>query len=268
MIPPASRSVQQSTVKRQSEGRGERVVAEETPIAFTYGQASYAVMMATPADLEDFAVGFTLTEGIIRTPSQITELDVIAHPRGIELRMTLNSERDVDLSNRRRRLAGPVGCGLCGIESLEAAIAPVAHVASRLTIGRAAIFRALKSLAAEQALNQATHAVHGAGFWSPQENGFLAFREDVGRHNALDKLCGALARAGRPGGDGVVCLTSRVSIEMVQKTAALGAPILVAISAPTALAIHTAQEAGITLVGVARDDSFEIFTHPARITAS
>lgn len=260
-----SRAAPRLAVGRTTSSDGTRVVAEEAPIAFTYGRQTYAVMMATPADLEDFSVGFSLTEGVIAAPDEISELEIVEHPKGVELRMTLCDDRDVALMNRRRKLAGPVGCGLCGVESLEAAITPVRRVESAARIGRDAIFTALGRIGAHQRLNIETRAVHGAGFWPFGANDFRAVREDVGRHNALDKLCGALAREGRDARDGVVFLTSRVSIEMVQKSAAMNAPIVVAMSAPTALAINTAQDAGITLAAVARDDGFEVFTHQYRI---
>jgi FdhD protein len=260
-----SRIANRLAVTRHAAASGNRTVAEEMPIALTYGRTTYAVMMATPADLEDFAVGFSLTEGVIQAPEEIIELEVVAHERGIELRMTLVDDRDVALMNRRRRLTGPVGCGLCGVESLEAAITPVRRVVSDIRIARDTVFLALGKLGAQQLLNAETRAVHGAGFWSSVGGEFLAVREDVGRHNALDKLYGALARAGQTAEDGIVFLTSRVSIEMIQKAAAMSAPIVVAMSAPTALAIRTADEAGITLVAIARDDAFEIFTHPERI---
>jgi FdhD protein len=222
-------------------------------------------MMATPADLEDFAMGFSLTEGIIAAPPEITELEIVEHPNGVELRMSLCDDRDVALMNRRRKLAGPVGCGLCGVESIEAAIAPVRRVESDASVARDTIFAALGRLGAHQKLNLETRAVHGAGFWPFGANDFKAVREDVGRHNALDKLCGALARVNSDARDGIIFLTSRVSIEMVQKSAAIHAPIMVAMSAPTALAIRTAEDAGITLAAVAREDGFEVFTHGQRI---
>jgi FdhD protein len=261
----SARTAIRRAVGRNQATDGTRVVADETPIAFTYGRTTYAVMMATPADLEDFAVGFSLTEGVIAAPSEIAELEIVEHPKGIELRMTLVDDRDVALLNRRRKLAGPVGCGLCGVESLEAAITPVRRVVSDVRVDRGLIFAALGRLGAHQTLNLETRAVHGAGFWPLGANDFRAVREDVGRHNALDKLCGALARAGGDARDGVVFLTSRVSIEMVQKSVAINAPIVVAMSAPTALAIRTAEDAGITLAAVARDDGFEVFTHGQRI---
>jgi FdhD protein len=248
-------------VSRHSVANGVRPVAQESPVAFTYGRTTYAVMMATPADLEDFALGFSFTEGVAR-PDEIAELEIVEHPRGVELRMILCDGRDVALLNRRRKLAGPVGCGLCGIESLAAAIAPVRRVDSDIDVGRDEIFAAIGRIGAHQVLNQETRAVHGAGFWPLGANDFAQVREDVGRHNALDKLCGALKGDAR---GGIVVLTSRVSIEMVQKSAAMNAGIVVAVSAPTALAIETAEEAGITLVAVAREDAFEVFTHKHRI---
>jgi len=248
-------------VSRDAVANGTRVIAEEAPVAFTYGRVTYAVMMATPSDLEDFAYGFSFTEGVAR-PNEITGVERVEHAQGVELRMTLCDDRDVAMMNRRRKLAGPVGCGLCGVESLEAAIAPVRHVESEIVVGRDEIFAALARIDAHQTLNAETRAVHGAGFWPLGANDFTAVREDVGRHNALDKLCGALDC---DASDGFVMLTSRVSIEMVQKSAAVNAGLVVAMSAPTALAVATAQEAGITLVAVARDDAFEVFTHKHRI---
>jgi len=260
-----SRAAERLAVTRDAARAGTRTVAEEAPIALTYGRQTYAVMMATPADLEDFAIGFSLTEGVVSSPSEIVELEIVEHEKGVELRMGLCDDRDVALMNRRRKLAGPVGCGLCGIESLEAAIAPVRRVSSDARLEASTIFAALGRLGAHQKLNAETRAVHGAGFWPFGANDFRAVREDVGRHNALDKLCGALAREGRDAHDGAVFLTSRVSIEMVQKSAAMSAPIVVAMSAPTALAIRTADEAGITLCAVARENGFEVFTHKERI---
>jgi FdhD protein len=248
-------------VSRDGVANGARMIAEEVPVAFTYGRVTYAVMMATPADLEDFAYGFSFTEGVAR-PDEITDIETVEHPKGVELRMTLCDDRDVAMMNRRRKLAGPVGCGLCGVESLDAAIAPVRQVESDIVVGRDEIFAALSRIGAHQTLNAQTRAVHGAGFWPLGANDFTAVREDVGRHNALDKLCGAMDCDAT---GGLVVLTSRVSIEMVQKLAAVNAGLVVAMSAPTALAIATAEEAGITLVAVARDDAFEVFTHRHRI---
>ncbi len=250
--------------RRHGVADGTRIIPEETAIAFTYEGGSYAVMMATPRDLEDFAVGFSVTEGLASSPADIRQLDIVEHEAGIELRMWLTEPRAAALQERRRHLAGPTGCGLCGIESLDEAVRTPLRVRQGDSFTPAEIMRALDALAPRQELNHQTRAVHAAAFWQPG-TGLLAVREDVGRHNALDKLVGALTRDGVPGHSGMVLLTSRVSVEMVQKTAAVGAPLLVAVSAPTALALRSAEMAGITLVAVARGDGFEIFTHPQRI---
>jgi FdhD protein len=250
--------------RHHSTAEGERIIPEETAIAFTYEGGSYAVMMATPQNLEDFALGFSLTEGVISSAADIRQLDIIEEDAGVELRMWLSEPRAAALSERRRHLAGPTGCGLCGIESLDQAVRSPPRVRGGESFTPAEIMRALEALPPRQELNRQTRAVHAAAFWQPGA-GLIAVREDVGRHNALDKLAGALARENIPGHGGMVLLTSRVSLEMVQKTAAIGAAVLVAVSAPTALALRTAEAAGITLVAVARGDGFEIFTYPQRV---
>src|SRR5579862_874850 len=257
--------VQRTLITHEETTGGTRTIPEETAVSFTYGSATFAVMMATPEDIEDFAIGFSLTEGIVDNAAEITSIDVVQHDRGIEARMTLGGSRSEQLGSRRRRLAGPAGCGLCGIESLEAAVRPARKVHANLRVTPEAVFSALASLRERQRLNRETHAVHAAGFWSAQENRLVAVREDVGRHNALDKLAGALARAKIAAGEGFIVLSSRLSIELVQKTAAIGCPMLVAVSAPTNYALRAAEDAGMTLVAVARDDSFEVFAHPGRI---
>jgi FdhD protein len=221
-------------------------------------------MMATPQDLEDFAIGFALTEGVIPSLEAIESIEVVEEEIGIELRIWLKAKDAAEFLGRRRRMAGPTGCGLCGVESLEAAVPTCPRVTAGLTVTAKDINEAIASLPEAQLLNQRTRAVHGAGFWT-REKGLIALAEDVGRHNALDKLIGGLRRTRADLGDGIVLLTSRVSVEMVQKAAVSGAPVVVAISAPTALALETAEAAGITLVAVARADAFEIFTHPHRI---
>ena len=257
-------AVASSVWRQHSTADGERIIPEETAVAFTYDGGSYAVMMATPHDLEDFALGFSFTEGLVSSPADIRQLDIVEHDAGVELRMWLAEPRAAALSERRRYLAGPTGCGLCGIDSLDEAVRPVPRVRAGATFPAAEIMGALDTLPPRQELNRQTRAVHAAAFWRPG-SGLLAVREDVGRHNALDRLAGALTRDHVPGHGGMVLLTSRVSVEMVQKTAAIGVPLLVAVSAPTALAVRTAEAAGITLVAVARSDGFEVFTHPQRI---
>ena len=244
---------------------GERIIPEETPVALTYGRATHAVMMATPADLRDFALGFSLAEGIVDHPDQIAALDIVAVPDGIELRMDLAPERQTGLTRRQRRITGPGGCGLCGMDSLAEALRPVTPVLSNASFTPADIHAAQATMPDAQRLNALTRAVHAAAFWTPA-HGLIALREDVGRHNALDKLLGCLAWAGINTAEGLVLLSSRVSVEMVQKAALLGAPVIVAVSAPTALAVRTAEKAGLTLIGVARPDGFEVFTHPHRIS--
>lgn len=246
---------------------GERFVPEETPIAFSYAGSTHAVMMATPADLEDFAVGFSLTEGIVAGPDEIEAIEVVAEDRGIDVQVRLADASNDALVARRRHMAGPVGCGLCGIESIEQAVRVTPSVrSSALTLSEEEIVEAVNLLNGQQPLHRTTRAVHGAGFYVPAK-GLVAMREDVGRHNALDKLVGAARRAGHEGAAGAVVVTSRVSVEMVQKTAIVGSPFIIAISAPTALAIRTAEEAGMTLIALVRGDEFEIFTGAGRIVS-
>jgi FdhD protein len=243
-----------------------RMVPEETPVALSYAGTTHAVMMASPADFEDFAIGFSLTEGIIASPDEIESVEIEDHGAGVDIQIRLKDQANTKFQARRRRLAGPVGCGLCGIESIEEAMRSVSAVAgATLALDAADIVRAVRLLSKLQPLHAETGAVHAAGFYMPGK-GIVIAREDVGRHNALDKLAGALAKAGIDGVSGAVVVTSRVSVEMVQKTAAIGSACIIAVSAPTALAIRTADEAGMTLVALVRGDEFDIFTHPARIT--
>lgn len=242
----------------------ERATPAETPIALVYDGSTQAVMMASPTDVEDFAVGFSLTEGIVASVAEIESLEVIDQGLGLEARMWLAKDPSRSLQSRRRAIAGPTGCGLCGVDSLEQAVKPARIVAAENIFTYREIEAALETTSRAQNLNFETRAVHGAAFWRPGE-GLVALREDVGRHNALDKLAGHLARAGANAGDGFVVLTSRVSVEMIQKAAVIGVGLVVAVSAPTALGVRMADEAGITLAAIARRDGFEVFTHPHRI---
>src|SRR6266436_3447396 len=264
VVPPPARRVPRQAWRNGSTLLGERTLAEEVPVAFSYDGATHAVLMATPDDLEDFALGFTYTEGIITTAAEIAELAVVGVADGIVLRMWLTGDRSDAFAARRRRFVGPAGCGMCGLESLAEANRTIPIVSYDLQVSRRDIAEAVAALPARQQLNMQTRAVHAAAFWRPDQN--LVLREDVGRHNALDKLAGALLRAGWPAAEGVIVLSSRISIELVQKAAMMRAAIIVGVSAPTALAVRIAEMAGLTLVGIARDDGFEVFTHPERIT--
>jgi formate dehydrogenase accessory protein FdhD len=247
----------------------DEVVAEEVAVALVYNGISHAVMMATPCDLEDFARGFSLTEGIVEKPSEIYDIEVedaaiASGGRGIEVRLTIAAQRLAGLQERRRSLAGRTGCGLCGVDSLDAAMRPVMPSPATGPVSRRAIERAMAALPAEQRINRLNGATHAAG-WAAADGTLLAVREDVGRHNALDKLGGALARAGTAAPGGFVVVTSRCSYEMVHKAAALGAAAIAAVSAPTSLAIETAEQAGIALVAFVRDGRLTVYANAERI---
>lgn len=233
-----------------------RALPEEVPVAMVYNGTTQAVMMATPCNLEDFGRGFTRTEGW----GEVDSVDVLQHPNGIEVQMWLPEAQAETLATRRRAMAGPVGCGLCGIDSLDQAARKLPAVTAEASVSAEDIVSAMTALRGGQALHDQTRAVHGAAYFLPGR-GLTAIREDVGRHNALDKLIGAVPDCSQ----GAVVLTSRVSVEMVQKTAMAGCGIILAVSAPTTLAVQTADVANITLVALARDDTFEVFTHPRRI---
>lgn len=242
-----------------------RSLPEETPIALVFNGTTAAVMMATPDDIADFALGFALTERFISAPSDVTEFEIVPHEQGIEARFWLTADRAEAVKTRRRNMLGPVGCGLCGIDSLEQAIRTLPVLAPGASaISQCDIARATEALRAHQPLHDLTRAVHAAGFLRPGGKIELA-REDVGRHNALDKLIGAMAHQGIDPREGAIVLTSRVSVEMVQKTVIAGCHLLIAVSAPTAHALRLAKGAGLTLAAFARGDGFDVYSHPERI---
>ncbi len=248
-----------------SEQNSIRLVPEEVPIAISYGGSSHAVLMATPDDLVDFGIGFSMTEGVIDKLSQIRSIDVVEHDQGIDLQISLVEDVNDLLRARKRSMAGPVGCGLCGIESIDQAMRSLPDLSSVGTrISRTSVVAATAKLYGAQKLHRETRAVHAAGLYMP-DTGLVAAREDVGRHNALDKLCGFALRSSVQCDEGAIVVTSRISVEMVQKTAMLGCAVLIAVSAPTALAIRTAEAAGVTLIALARGEDFEIFSHPQRV---
>jgi FdhD protein len=243
---------------------GTRDVAPEVPVALVYDGGTEAVMMASPSDLEDFGIGFSCTERIVASAAEIADIQVVAVEYGMEVRMFLSGAQRERLIDRRRLRAGPSGCGLCGIESLAEAVAPLPVSASDVRVTPEEVIAAMRALSPLQVLNRSTSAMHAAALFRPGE-GIIAVREDVGRHNALDKLQGALVRSGRTARDGVILMTSRISIELVQKAAVMGASVLAAISAPTSLAIEQARRCGLTLVGIVRPDGLELFAGEERL---
>jgi FdhD protein len=239
-------------------------IAAEVPVALTYNKRSHVVMMVTPAELEDFATGFSLTEGIIEQASDIIDSSVIERENGLELAMTVNQQSFDRLQSQRRNLVGRTGCGLCGAESLDQAIHQPAAVGSRVSVSNAALQNAVQNLNDHQPIQAVTGASHGAA-WCDIDGNILKVREDVGRHNALDKLIGHLSRSGFDPGAGFVLVSSRASYEMVYKAAAVGMEILLAVSAPTTMAIDFAHRSGITLVGFARPGRHNVYTFEGRI---
>lgn len=238
----------------------EDLLALERPVALVYNDISHAVMMASPADLEDFALGFSLSEGILANTTECYDLDIREAPQGLTVHLTIASQRMAELKQRRRSLTGRTGCGLCGTEALEQAIRPIPSVVAP-SLSDAAIQRSLQELATHQPLQAATGASHGAAWCDPQGR-ILRIREDVGRHNALDKLIGALAREATFLEEGFALVTSRASYEMVHKCASTGIGALVAVSAATALAVEQAQASGLLLAGFARPGRHLIYHRP------
>jgi FdhD protein len=240
-------------------------VASEVPVALVYNAKPHVVMMCTPADLEDFAVGFSLSEGIVLDAADVKRCAVVKYARGIEVQIEIPTDAAERLAERGRTLAGRTGCGLCGVEVIDEAIREPLPVRSTLTVKREALYEAGEALGALQPLNRETNTIHAAA-WAKADGTLHTVREDVGRHNALDKVIGALARSGTNAADGFFVVTSRASYELVQKSAAAKVGILAAVSRPTALAIQFADDAGIALVGLLRGRSANVYTHPERIT--
>lgn len=243
-----------------------RTLAAEVPVSLTYNGIAHVVMMATPRDIEDFAVGFSLAEGIVDSAAEISGVEVREIAPGLLVRVDIPPARQEALIGKRRGLVGQTGCGICGVTELEQAIRAVRVVPPLPSLGAQAVFRALEALSSHQPLNRETGAVHAAAFADSAGNILLA-REDVGRHNALDKLVGALAREGRDAASGFAVMTSRCSFELVQKCASAGIPALVTVSAPTDLAVDLARRAGLTLIALARADSALVFNDPSGLFA-
>jgi FdhD protein len=239
-------------------------VTEEVPVALVYHGVPHVVMLASPADLEDYAVGFTVSEGLVGHPGEIQSVEVERGAESIEVRIGIAGERFSELLRRRRNLTGRSGCGLCGAETVEEAIRPPVQVATGPTVTAADLHAALLQLESLQPINARTGSIHAAA-WALPGKGIQFVREDVGRHNALDKVIGALVRSGTDVTTGYAVITSRASFEMVQKAAAAGITCMVAVSAPTALAIRMAEQTGLTLVGFARRDRHVIYAHPHRL---
>lgn len=261
-------SYQEIPVERWRHGRRfleQDYVAEEVPVALVYNNIPHVVMLATPTNLEDFALGFSITEGIIGNPQELLATRVYNRANGIEVQIKIPEQRFQCLSDKGRNLTGRTGCGLCGATTLKQAIRTPAPVQTDLTVNADEVIAALASIKSQQRINNKTGSVHAAA-WAVPNSGIAVVREDVGRHNALDKLIGALLRTGKHPGAGFAVVTSRASYEMVQKTAFAGIGLLAAISAPTGLAIRLAEQAGVTLIGFARADQHVVYSHPQRLT--
>ena len=243
---------------------GDAPVAEEVPVAFVYNQRPHVVMMATPDDFEDFAVGFSLSEEIVRSPNEIQRIEVARHGQGVELQIDVPAEAGERLITRGRQLAGRTGCGLCGVETIAEALREPRTVSWREPLDASALWRAEADLGARQEYNRATGAMHAAA-WCTVDGTIRVVREDVGRHNALDKVIGALAREHTDASTGFLIMTSRASYELVQKAAVAGVPLLAAVSRPTGLAIRLAEAANMTLVGLLRGHTANVYAHPEHL---
>jgi len=243
---------------------GTEPLIEETPIALVYNGQHHVVMMATPQDLDDFILGFSLTEGLIESADQLEAVEIVRYSRGIELQARVPAERQAVIEGRNRRMSGRTGCGICGSDSIDSVVRTLPPVGGGGRFSPGAVLHGVEAVASRQPLNHAAGTVHAAA-WVAPDGSIGLVREDVGRHNALDKLIGALARRGTGPQSGFVVVTSRASFEMVQKAAAFGAPALVAVSGVTGLAARLAKETGLTLIGFARPGRFTVYTHPERL---
>jgi FdhD protein len=244
--------------------RQEDCIAEEAPIALMYNGEPHAVMLATPLDLEDFGLGFSLTEAIVASAAEVESIRVYQRAEGIEVRMRIPAARCQTAADKGRNLAGRTGRGLCGARTLQQAMRRPVPVGRGVQVSSSELVRVLTELSDHQKLNRITGAVHAAA-WAVPGQGIQSVREDIGRHNALDKLIGALARRGVDFGNGFVVVTSRASYEMVQKCASVGIGFLAAISAPTGLAVRLAEDAGVTLIGFARGNNHVVYANPQRL---
>jgi FdhD protein len=263
-LPPAGVSAVQVTAWRDGRAASRADwLADEVPVALVVNGISHAVMLASPSDLEDFALGFGLTEGLLRSADDLHGVDVNPVDQGIEVHLSVAAACEWQLKERRRTLAGRTGCGLCGTDSLAQVRRELPAVPAR-SLAPAALGQAQLALRQWQAVQQLTGATHAAA-WCTLEGEVRLVREDIGRHNALDKLVGALVRSATPAAEGFVCITSRASFEMVQKTAMAGVGTLAAVSAPTSLAVETARQCGLALAGFVRGDGFVAYTFPERL---
>ncbi len=239
-------------------------VAEEVPIALEYNGISHAVMLASPYDLEDFALGFSLSEGILKDRSELYECEIVPGAQGIQVQMQVATERFVTLKDKRRNLTGRTGCGLCGAETLAQAVRRPGAVTGSTAFSATQIYAGMKAMQGKQRLQRYTGATHAAA-WMNADGSVDLVREDIGRHNALDKLIGAMADEKRDFTTGAALITSRASYEMVQKSATMGVGFLAAISAPTSLAIQLAEESNVTLVGFVRSNSHVVYAQSHRL---
>ncbi|MGE4218645.1 MAG: formate dehydrogenase accessory sulfurtransferase FdhD [Alphaproteobacteria bacterium] len=261
---PGSAHAAIDRIAADSRGVSDDRVAVEAPVAFVYNCASYAVMMASPADLEDFAYGFSIAEGIVADSSEILSVRVTSRGDAFSLSIRIPAERAAALAGRSRNVEGRTGCGLCGVTEIAQALRALPVLATTREIPAEALRLALDTLPSAQPLNLQTGAVHAAAF-AGRDGRLLVVREDVGRHNALDKVIGAAVREGLDPASGFVVVTSRCSMEMVQKTVTFGCPVLVAVSAPTSLAITLAQRSRLTVAAFARGSRLNLYAHPQRI---